>query len=664
MESESVCVVTSGLGGYRSTIAEACDRLSLKVIDQNDTGNDSHTSTVLVYRWRSVDDARIDALCRQWREEGYGAVLVIVPLGARDVRSCLLQRSFVEVISPRTCLEEVTHRLGRMLKTMESRARMHAQDQELALLTALTRRVIRPVNIVSLIGNALSSAGSTLSLHSASVLVLASVDEAAGDVAEAITWREEGGVEQAEEGLLEKEDIEALRRREPVVGRSGMAYRMTLPLASRGTSLGVLRVESHTPIGERLRNRLHQVGVLIAAAIENSRWAADLVRKAGPGEAIGSGSDRQSEQQRELFQSVIDTLPVSLHVIDRTFRVMVWNRGREAGPFGRPRGEVLGCNLFSVIGEDAALREEYEQVFATGVSRVVEIEGRAGDPPRVYRVEKVPMRLGEGRDVSHVITFARDVTEERAMERSLAQTDKMAAVGRLAAGIVHEINNPMATIAGCAEAMRNRLINPLSDEDRLELWADAEVVEEEAYRCKDILESLLDFSRSTPDLETGCDLGDVARRTIRLLRHNRRIAGLELELDIEDDVPQTCGNEDQLVQVLLALLFNAADATSAGGHVRIRVARGDEGSVMLSVEDDGPGIPPEVRERIFEPFFTTKPPGKGTGLGLAVVYGIVQSHEGRMEVISLPGLGTRFDVILPEYRSAADAERKEDEVIA
>jgi two-component system NtrC family sensor kinase len=243
------------------------------------------------------------------------------------------------------------------------------------------------------------------------------------------------------------------------------------------------------------------------------------------------------------------------------------------------------------------------------------------------------------------------------MERSIAQTEKLAAAGRLAAGVAHEIRNPLATIAGCAEALRARLARPLDATDREEVRADAEVIEQEAYRCAGILEGLLDFSRvKGASARRPCDLESVARRALFVLRHNPRVAQLAIAVEAEPGLPPVQADEDQLVQVLLALVLNAADAASAGGTITLRVGRGREpdgtasDELVASVEDDGPGVPPDIRERIFEPFFTTKPPGQGTGLGLSVAYGLVRAHGGRLVLQPGQTVGTRFDVVLPAAR--------------
>lgn len=352
-------------------------------------------------------------------------------------------------------------------------------------------------------------------------------------------------------------------------------------------------------------------------------------------------------EQDELFQALVDSLPVSLHVVDRTFRVVVWNHGRECGALGMPRGEALSRDLFEIIGEDPDLRREYESVFRTGRGTKCEVQASHGMPPKTYRVEKVPMRLGGSGEVTHVITFAQDVTEQRALERSMAQAEKMAAVGRVGSGIAHEINNPLATIASCAEAIAERLEDGGDTNGRPELVEDATLIEQEAYRCKGILQSLLDVSRCSPDPVTQCELGQVARRVVKLVGHDPRLRGIALHVEAPEEAVEAEAAEEQMVQVLMALVLNAADAVGERGTITVRVEPEKAGEVSVSVEDDGPGIDPELHTRVFEPFFTTKPPGQGTGLGLSVAYGLIQAHGGRIELSSRVGSGSRFAVFLP-----------------
>lgn len=405
---------------------------------------------------------------------------------------------------------------------------------------------------------------------------------------------------------------------------------------------------------------------------------------------------REVQAQRHFIEQVVDALPVGLYVVDREYRVQAWNHTRETGLQGIARGEALGRTIFEVLHRQPAetLRKEYDAVFASGELRQYETESPGseahGQSPRTYRISKIPLRLGGG-DVTHVITVGEDVTAWKETESRLAHTEKLAAIGQLAAGVMHEINNPLATIAACAETMALHFDGtaavatgesaPIGGEMAPVPAQHAEylrVIEAEVRRCKGIVEGLLDFSRARPADRAAVDINAIVEQTLFLLKHHTRFKPMTVrsELDAAHGVVVSA-NPEQLVQVFMALLLNAADAIEerrkaeanggdaggsdpsrdrgrqpkAAGTITIRTrpakARGPEKGVIAEVIDEGAGIPRSAIRKIFEPFYTTKPPGRGTGLGLSVCYGIVADHGGRMEVESEPGKGSTFRVILP-----------------
>jgi two-component system NtrC family sensor kinase len=273
------------------------------------------------------------------------------------------------------------------------------------------------------------------------------------------------------------------------------------------------------------------------------------------------------------------------------------------------------------------------------------------------------MRVGnEG--VTHVITVGEDITDWKAAIDRTAQSEKLAALGQLAAGVMHEINNPLATIAACGESIA------LHRELQAELPVGATVpgadpgemlriIDLEVQRCKKIVNGLLDFARPKPAQRETVDLNGVVQHGMFLLQHHPRYKRVKMVTELEDSRPLLIqGDADQLVQVLIALAMNAIDATPEGGRIVIRT-RGilDETGtpqVALEVSDDGPGIPRALQAKVFEPFFTTKPPGQGTGLGLAICYGIVNDHNGQLELVSSEGQGATFRVALPEVALATE----------
>jgi len=358
----------------------------------------------------------------------------------------------------------------------------------------------------------------------------------------------------------------------------------------------------------------------------------------------------EAEAQRRFTEAIIDTLPVSLYAVDRNHRIVAWNRNRELGGQGIPRGEALGRNIFDVLTRQRReiLEREFGRAFETGRIERIEQESISPDgTSKHWLVSKVPMRV-EGDEVSHVITVGEDITTRVEANRAVARTEKLAAVGRLAAGVVHEINNPLATIAACAEALEMRVaegaFGQSAEVENLREYLS--LIRSEAFRCKTITNGLLDFSRNRAGQHAPVELGEVLEAAARLLRHQKRSRNVEIEVDAATDVPLVSGDAGQLQQAVIILAENAIDAMPQGGTLLLR-ARNEGAGVRIEVCDTGVGIPQENLARIFDPFFTTKEVGRGTGLGLAVCYGIVTEHGGRVTVDSVVGRGTTFTLVLP-----------------
>jgi two-component system NtrC family sensor kinase len=354
---------------------------------------------------------------------------------------------------------------------------------------------------------------------------------------------------------------------------------------------------------------------------------------------------RQIDRERRITERIIDSLPVGLYVIDRDYRISVWNRKRETGLQGVSREDALGRTIFEILHRQpaAVLRREFDEVFATGRLQIFHMESRASGELRTFRISKIPMRLDDG-PVTHVITVGEDVTEWREAQERFSQAEKLAAIGTLAAGVMHEINNPLATIHACAESLE------LATEDPSPQLRDAlHLIQAEVQRCKGITDSLLDFSRPKAAEKTFVDVNTTIERTLFLLKHHPRFKRLTVRTELDPTLgPVVYGNEEQIVQVFMALLLNAMDAMRERGTVVLRTRwSADTRSVLAEVVDEGEGIRSADLPKIFEPFFTTKAPGRGTGLGLSICYAIVAEHGGRIEVDSTPGEGSVFRIVLP-----------------
>jgi two-component system NtrC family sensor kinase len=311
------------------------------------------------------------------------------------------------------------------------------------------------------------------------------------------------------------------------------------------------------------------------------------------------------------------------------------------------------------------------QARAERVPRDGEIASRAG---RLYRLRAYPLDdsgdhgwLGTGGDTPAparaptssplVVCSYRDVTEEREMTRQLSNAEKLAAIGRLAGGVAHEINNPLGGILAFAQIL---LRDPCPPEEQRDYLRE---IEKSAFRCKAIVESLLRFSRQSPSApRVPLSLNDVVRESLTLVSYKYAVQDVAIRCNLEEALPAVLGNANQLEQVLVNLLSNAFDAITAraglptapsapapprtGGDIEVRTSVVG-GLVELEVADSGGGIDEADLPRIFDPFFTTKEEGRGTGLGLAVTYAIVREHGGRIAARNRPGGGALFVVMLP-----------------
>jgi two-component system NtrC family sensor kinase len=239
----------------------------------------------------------------------------------------------------------------------------------------------------------------------------------------------------------------------------------------------------------------------------------------------------------------------------------------------------------------------------------------------------------------------------KAAQQKLMQSDRLASLGQLAASVAHEINNPVSGVLNLAMLMQRVLNDDGIPPGRIpEFRRYLEQVISETTRVGRIVSDLLSFSRRSKPQRTPADLNRIVRSTMSLVAHKLRLANVEVVLDLDESLPPLACDSSQMQQVVVNLVLNGAEATQAkgGGRISVKTAMSpDKNSVVLTVSDTGEGIQPENLSKIFDPFFTTKPEGKGVGLGLAVLYGIVEAHGGEIEVKSRVGEGTTFIITMP-----------------
>ena len=425
---------------------------------------------------------------------------------------------------------------------------------------------------------------------------------------------------------------------------------LVVPIQRRGEtigalSLGTVATRHFTPLEvERIESLTDMLSVALANAelVENLRqaeWRFRTLFRAAPDAVL---TVFQSGRIREANDCVRDLVGLDpMQVVGRSFGDLV--RPDDRAPLeqalrsalaGRPsRVEVRCLRQLPPSGGSASAGHD-ERLVALAASRLPE-----ADPPTV-------------------LVIGRDITGEREMRARLLETERLAAVGELVAGVAHEVNNPLSSISAFAQLLlRDGGLSSSQQES-------VEVIRSETLRASQVVRDLLAFARRSDPQREAVELNVVVERTLRLHTYQLASSNVRLELDLPADLPTVVGDARQLQQVVLNLVTNSIQALAgvgrdAGGSLRIatRAARRPDGSdvVELEIADSGPGIPAEARARIFEPFFTTKPEGEGTGLGLSVSYGIVTAHGGTIVLADTSPAGTRFVVTLPACGAASAA---------
>lgn len=422
----------------------------------------------------------------------------------------------------------------------------------------------------------------------------------------------------------------------------------TVPLRAADEAVGELLVWLSSEPSAETRSVLTVAADMLAATVERALHTSVL-------ESEVVARVREVAEQRRFIERVVDSFPAGLYVVDRDYRIHAWNRKRETGMQGVSREDAIGRTIFEVLHRQPAalLKREFDEVFESGQLQQFQMESTATGDVRTFRISKIPMRLDDD-TVTHVITLGEDITEWKAAIDRNAQSEKLAAIGQLAAGVMHEINNPLATIAACAETLAS--LPGVSDSTTAPVGSrPAEllnIIDLEVHRCKKIVNGLLDFARPKPAVRQPLDLNTVVQHTVFLLQHHPQYKRVKVVTELEEGAPiMVHGDADQLVQVTLALTINALDATPHGKRIVIRTRAQRDGGApsvgVLEVADEGPGIPRTLHTKVFEPFFTTKPKGQGTGLGLAISYGIISDHNGVLELVSHDAPGATFRVSLP-----------------
>lgn len=346
--------------------------------------------------------------------------------------------------------------------------------------------------------------------------------------------------------------------------------------------------------------------------------------------------EASNQRLRRLFNGISD----GISVIDREYRIVNANTGI-AALVERGEAELIGEACYRAYnGADAPCPNcPAEDTFRCGASASAELRwSTPGGKAREMGVYSFPLLEEEGR-VTHVIEYAKDISERKALEHKLAQSAKLAGIGTLAAGVAHEIRNPLGIMKTSADMIKR---GSREGEQNHEL---AGFMMEEVDRLNRVVTRLLDFARPSAPKSEPCELGEILDRALALVGPQHRLQDLEVVRAYAREIPRARGDREQLCQVFLNLILNAVQSMTGAGKMSLVTGAGEGETVFASVGDTGGGIDEKILDHIFDPFFTTRE--GGSGLGLSIVYRIVEAHKGKVEMKSAPGKGTTFTVVLP-----------------
>lgn len=364
------------------------------------------------------------------------------------------------------------------------------------------------------------------------------------------------------------------------------------------------------------------------------------------------------EAARQFNEDIIENLDTGIVVLDPDLKVIGWNRRMEELCRHSPkRHEVLGKPLDQVLCPEGmgALEPELREVLSGGGARRLQGQGWCfckGGEPRTLNLSVIA--VPDGLDSPGKVMLAvDDMTEIFDLQAQVLQSEKLASLGEISAGLAHEINNPLGIIVS---KLRILLTEGRTKGYASEVIRDLETIDRHASRIAASMRNLLTFIRRPSFERAPLDLNRVMREALAFVEKPFAKLKILVENELASDVLLISGNANQLQQVLLNILGNAKDAMPKGGRIRVRSSRSPTGFPVVEVADTGPGIPPDILGKIFNPFFTTKEEGKGTGLGLSVSYGIIKAHGGDIRVETSPGEGTIFRLIFPPLPQQTSGE--------
>lgn len=416
----------------------------------------------------------------------------------------------------------------------------------------------------------------------------------------------------------------------------GIATVAAFPILAGTDAVGVLEFfsEEVADPAPELLEAMTSIGTQLGRVVERDRM------------------DRAVRDSHRLVQKIADTSPTMIRILDEVEQRYVHVNERMAEFFGTTAEEAMTSGFEYVPGaihpEDVTrFHEAKAELRRSGRESPVAWQVRMRNAAGAYRwlrTWSAVFTRSEDGTPRQILSISIDVTDDVELEENLRQAERLTSIGTLAAGIAHEINNPLASVVMTAQLLRRRGFDAKTNEMLENLIQDAK-------RCGRIVRSVQKFARQEPSERVLLDANAVVRAAEELSRTDLRRSGIALSLELEDDLPTVVGDKTELEQVVLNLITNAANASQKGQAVVVRTVSANDG-VRVRIRDDGHGMSPDVKRHIFDPFFTTRGREGGTGLGLSIAHGIVEDHGGTIEIDSEVGRGTAVTVLLPAARES------------
>jgi PAS domain S-box-containing protein len=414
-----------------------------------------------------------------------------------------------------------------------------------------------------------------------------------------------------------------------------------IPITSKeNTNLGVIRIAINKPDFFSLDQKhvLELIGNRIGAALENARLQDQYIKS------------------QEKYQTLFNSDPHPIFILEPKHLTILDINRRARDIYGYTHEELVGIPFLDLCDKED---EELLQGLAHMAGRHSQLltkkrNYRKGGRPFYVNISISPARYGDS-DVMIVATT--DITESVEKETQLIQASKMTTIGQLAAGMAHEINQPLNVIQVCSDLL-DKIVQRGLAFSREEIETLAEDIRRNVQRASRVIQHVRDFARQSEVVRQKVNINDPIRDVFKVLGHQLTVHEVDLTLDLCDELPWILADHNRLEQVFINLVTNAMDAMDEkaalpqgrDGEKRLTIRTlADNDQVVVSVADTGIGMSEEVRAKLFDPFFTTKKVGKGTGLGVSISYGIIKDYEGSIDIDSAPGRGTTFELRFPVF---------------